>query len=207
LGDEQLCLDVTVKWPRRVWLADFTVLSVLRFCKASTASAGLRQAVYCEIAAVKMRRQLAVQIYRALGRAGTDVSRNTTAPATAGLVATRGFADDANLKKTALYDYHVANGGVPPFPANHQLLSCQRPGCLPSCTNPAALLQRLAVRLRVCGQTSAQGCSCAGKMVPFAGWSMPIQYKDSIIDSTLHCRNHASIFDVSHMCGLSLKVR
>lgn len=42
-------------------------------------------------------------------------------------------------------------------------------------------------------------------MVPFAGWSMPIQYKDSIMDSTTHCRQHASIFDVSHMCGLSLK--
>jgi aminomethyltransferase len=42
-------------------------------------------------------------------------------------------------------------------------------------------------------------------MVPFAGWSMPIQYKDSIMESTLHCRSHASIFDVSHMCGLTLK--
>jgi aminomethyltransferase len=41
-------------------------------------------------------------------------------------------------------------------------------------------------------------------MVPFAGWSMPIQYKDSIMDSALHCRSHASIFDVSHMCGLTL---
>ena len=46
----------------------------------------------------------------------------------------------------------------------------------------------------------------AGKMVPFAGWSMPIQYKDSIMDATIHCRNNASIFDVSHMCGLTLKV-
>ncbi|CAL0301150.1 unnamed protein product [Lupinus luteus] len=27
-----------------------------------------------------------------------------------------------------------------------------------------------------------------GKMVPFAGWSMPIQYKDSIMDSTLNCK-------------------
>jgi glycine cleavage system aminomethyltransferase T len=44
-------------------------------------------------------------------------------------------------------------------------------------------------------------------MVPFAGWSMPIQYKDSIMDSTIACRKHASIFDVSHMCGISLKVR
>jgi len=44
-----------------------------------------------------------------------------------------------------------------------------------------------------------------GKMVPFAGWSMPIQYKDSIMDATKHCREGASLFDVSHMCGLSLK--
>lgn len=47
----------------------------------------------------------------------------------------------------------------------------------------------------------------AGKMVPFAGWSMPIQYKDSIMDSTKWCREHASLFDVAHMCGLSLTVR
>jgi hypothetical protein len=44
-------------------------------------------------------------------------------------------------------------------------------------------------------------------MVPFAGWSMPIQYKDSIMDSTTWCREHASLFDVAHMCGLSLTVR
>jgi len=66
----------------------------------------------------------------------------------------RSFADDANLKKTALWDLHVQHGG---------------------------------------------------KMVPFAGWSMPIQYKDSIMDSTTWCREHASLFDVSHMCGLTLK--
>lgn len=45
-----------------------------------------------------------------------------------------------------------------------------------------------------------------GKMVDFAGWSMPIQYKDSIMDATMHCRAHASLFDVSHMCGFTLKV-
>lgn len=50
-------------------------------------------------------------------------------------------------------------------------------------------------------------CVAAGKMVPFAGWAMPIQYKDSIMDSTTWCRQHASLFDVSHMCGLTLKVR
>lgn len=42
-------------------------------------------------------------------------------------------------------------------------------------------------------------------MVPFAGWSMPIQYKDSIIESSNWCRSNASIFDVSHMCGLTLQ--
>ena len=60
------------------------------------------------------------------------------------------------LKRTPLYDYHVAHGG---------------------------------------------------KMVPFAGWEMPIQYKASIMDSTRQCRTGASLFDVSHMCGLSLTVR
>ena len=37
-------------------------------------------------------------------------------------------------------------------------------------------------------------------MVPFAGWSMPVQYNDiSIINSTLHTRKAVSLFDVSHM--------
>lgn len=43
------------------------------------------------------------------------------------------------------------------------------------------------------------------KMVAFAGWSMPIQYKDSIMESAVNCRESGSLFDVSHMCGLSLK--
>ncbi|KAI4883094.1 hypothetical protein NFI96_011972 [Prochilodus magdalenae] len=38
-----------------------------------------------------------------------------------------------------------------------------------------------------------------GKMVEFAGWSMPVQYRDSHIASHLHTRQHCSIFDVSHM--------
>lgn len=36
-------------------------------------------------------------------------------------------------------------------------------------------------------------------MVPFAGWSMPVQYKDSIVESHLHTRGSVSLFDVSHM--------
>ncbi|XP_039084321.1 aminomethyltransferase, mitochondrial isoform X2 [Hyaena hyaena] len=36
-------------------------------------------------------------------------------------------------------------------------------------------------------------------MVAFAGWSLPVQYRDSHIDSHLHTRRHCSLFDVSHM--------
>lgn len=39
-----------------------------------------------------------------------------------------------------------------------------------------------------------------GKMVPFAGWSMPVLYSGlGMVDSHLHTRKAASLFDVSHM--------
>ena len=38
-----------------------------------------------------------------------------------------------------------------------------------------------------------------GKMVPFAGYDMPVQYAGGIIDEHLHTREKASVFDVSHM--------
>lgn len=41
-------------------------------------------------------------------------------------------------------------------------------------------------------------------MGPFAGYSMPLQYKDSVMDNTTAVRTEAGIFDVSHMCGLRL---
>jgi len=48
-----------------------------------------------------------------------------------------------------------------------------------------------------------------GKMVDFAGYSMPVQYTKagaphtlSIIDSTKWTRESASLFDVSHMCSI-----
>jgi len=43
-----------------------------------------------------------------------------------------------------------------------------------------------------------------GKMVPFAGYALPVQYKDSLINSHLHCRSGASLFDVSHMGQLRI---
>jgi aminomethyltransferase len=38
-----------------------------------------------------------------------------------------------------------------------------------------------------------------GRMVPFAGYAMPVQYPAGIMAEHLHCRARASLFDVSHM--------
>uniref|UniRef100_A0A493TWU3 Aminomethyltransferase n=1 Tax=Anas platyrhynchos platyrhynchos TaxID=8840 RepID=A0A493TWU3_ANAPP len=38
-----------------------------------------------------------------------------------------------------------------------------------------------------------------GRMVPFAGWSLPVQYGRGHLESHLHTRSHCSLFDVSHM--------
>lgn len=38
-----------------------------------------------------------------------------------------------------------------------------------------------------------------GKMVPFAGYDMPVQYPDGIMKEHLHTREAAGLFDVSHM--------
>lgn len=37
------------------------------------------------------------------------------------------------------------------------------------------------------------------KMVPFAGYDMPVQYPAGILSEHLHCRAEAGLFDVSHM--------
>ncbi len=37
------------------------------------------------------------------------------------------------------------------------------------------------------------------KMVPFAGYEMPVQYPSGIIKEHLHCRSQAGLFDISHM--------
>ena len=43
-------------------------------------------------------------------------------------------------------------------------------------------------------------------MVPFAGWSMPVQYVESIVNSHLHTRKAVSLFDVSHMLQVCVSV-
>jgi aminomethyltransferase len=38
-----------------------------------------------------------------------------------------------------------------------------------------------------------------GRMVDFAGWSLPVQYPSGIMREHEHCRSAAALFDVSHM--------
>jgi aminomethyltransferase len=42
------------------------------------------------------------------------------------------------------------------------------------------------------------------RMVPFAGYAMPVQYPAGLIAEHRHCRNAAALFDVSHMGQLRL---
>ena len=41
--------------------------------------------------------------------------------------------------------------------------------------------------------------AAGARMVPFAGWDMPVQYADGIVHEVGMVRNHAGMFDVSHM--------
>ncbi|MEO8544809.1 MAG: glycine cleavage system aminomethyltransferase GcvT [Betaproteobacteria bacterium] len=43
------------------------------------------------------------------------------------------------------------------------------------------------------------------RMVPFAGYSMPVQYPSGVMAEHLHTRNAAGLFDVSHMGQLRLQ--
>lgn len=46
-----------------------------------------------------------------------------------------------------------------------------------------------------------------GKMVPFAGYAMPLNYADGIMAEHRHVRDHAGLFDVSHMGQVRLRAR
>lgn len=43
------------------------------------------------------------------------------------------------------------------------------------------------------------------RMVPFAGWEMPVQYPMGVMKEHLHCRAEAGLFDVSHMGQVVLR--
>jgi glycine cleavage system T protein (aminomethyltransferase) len=47
--------------------------------------------------------------------------------------------------------------------------------------------------------------SLGGKMVPFAGYEMPVQYATGVLKEHLHTRSSAGLFDVSHMGQLALR--
>jgi aminomethyltransferase len=47
--------------------------------------------------------------------------------------------------------------------------------------------------------------SLGAKMVPFAGYDMPVQYPLGVLKEHLHVREKAGLFDVSHMGQVSLK--
>src|SRR5438045_9376269 len=44
-----------------------------------------------------------------------------------------------------------------------------------------------------------------GKMVPFAGYDMPVQYAAGVLKEHLHTRASAGLFDVSHMGQIALR--
>jgi aminomethyltransferase len=45
------------------------------------------------------------------------------------------------------------------------------------------------------------------KMVPFAGYEMPVQYAAGVMKEHLHTREHAGLFDVSHMGQIALHAK
>jgi aminomethyltransferase len=46
-----------------------------------------------------------------------------------------------------------------------------------------------------------------GKMVPFAGYEMPVQYAPGVLREHLHTRERAGLFDVSHMGQIALRAK
>jgi len=47
--------------------------------------------------------------------------------------------------------------------------------------------------------------SLGARMVPFAGYDMPVQFPTGILAEHHWTRSHAGLFDVSHMGQVSLK--
>src|SRR6202163_3663771 len=49
--------------------------------------------------------------------------------------------------------------------------------------------------------------ACGGKMVPFAGYDMPVQFATGVLREHLHTRSSAGLFDVSHMGQIALHAK
>jgi len=50
----------------------------------------------------------------------------------------------------------------------------------------------------------AMHLGCGGKMVPFAGYEMPVQFSSGVLKEHLHTRAATGLFDVSHMGQIAL---
>ncbi len=48
-------------------------------------------------------------------------------------------------------------------------------------------------------------CEQGARMVPFAGYEMPVSYPMGIKQEHIHCRTHAGLFDISHMGQIRLQ--
>ena len=46
-----------------------------------------------------------------------------------------------------------------------------------------------------------------GRMVPFAGYEMPVQFAAGVLKEHLHTRQAASLFDVSHMGQITVRAK
>ena len=65
----------------------------------------------------------------------------------------------------------------------------------------ATAQQRPLLRTPLCELHVARG----GKMVPFAGYEMPVQFTAGVLKEHLHTRSSAGLFDVSHMGQIALR--
>ncbi|CAD6446582.1 d1e45bbb-63b3-4f5a-adaf-4dc69529f2ac-CDS [Sclerotinia trifoliorum] len=128
----------------------------MRQFKAAT---GICDTVFTNRAVPRCSRQLSTAVRRQTSTATSPLSLKTTArfPTSAAAIrqqksirhASSSSPSSTELRKTPLYDLHVANGG---------------------------------------------------KMVPFGGFHMPVQYSGLSVSASHHfTREHASLFDVSHM--------
>lgn len=69
-------------------------------------------------------------------------------------------------------------------------------------TTPAATRAFSGETVRVTALNKYHQERLGGKMVPFAGYEMPVQYageKGGVMKEHLHCRSDCGVFDVSHM--------
>jgi aminomethyltransferase len=69
------------------------------------------------------------------------------------------------------------------------------------------MLARDDLTLLKCTPLHALHASLGGKMVPFAGYEMPVQYTPGVLREHLHTRAAAGLFDVAHMGQIAVRAK